>query len=97
MIRECANRRENLQEQTSAEQQATNAYLLHDRDECSDRGGVAAATHPTHTPTKNGDIVSLESFIHDIPDQAGPNHGSGRCRIVRHLGELFRVNQDSLG
>ena len=38
----------------------------------------------------------LEPLIHSIPDQAGPDHGSARFRIVCHLGELSGVDVNPL-
>jgi len=40
--------------------------------------------------------VVLESLIYSIPDQAGPDHGSARFRIVCYLGELSGVDVNSL-
>jgi len=59
--------------------------------------GVVVPTHPRYTPTKNDDIVFLESLINSIPDQAGPDHSGTGCCIVLHLGELPSVDLDSLG
>ena len=54
--------------------------------------GITTFTHPSSAPTKNDDTVLLKSLIHSLPDQASPDHGSARCRIVRHLRELFGVD-----
>ena len=88
---------ENLQEPTSAEQQAAYTNLLYLRVEDTPTKEIAVLTHPSYAPANNDDTVVLESFIHIVPNQAGPDHGSARCRIVRHLGEPSRVDLDSLG
>jgi len=89
---------ENLQEPTSAEQEATHAHLLGDRErvENTPTEGIAAPTHPGYPPTKNADMVVLESSIYILPDQASPDYGSARCRIICHLGELSGVDMNSL-
>ena len=88
---------ENLQEPTSAEQQAAYTNLLYSRVEDTPTKEIAVLTHPSYAPTKDDDTVVLELFVHGIPDQAGPDHSSARCRIVRHLGELFGIDLNSLG
>ena len=87
---------EDLREPTSAEQETAYADLLRDRIENPPTEGIAARTHPRHAPTKNRDTVFLESFIYGVPDQAAPDHGSSRCRIVGHLGEPSGVDMDTL-
>jgi len=59
-------------------------------------GESRAPTHPGYPPTKNADVVVLESLIYILPDQASPDYGSARCRIVCHLGELSGVDMNSL-
>ena len=44
-------------------------------------------THPGYAPTDNINTVVLEPLIYGVPDQASPDYGSARYRIVRHLGE----------
>ena len=86
-----------LQERTSAEQQAAHADLLRNTGWEHSNKGVAALTHPSKTSTKNDDTVVLEFFVHGIPDQTGPYHGSASSRIISHLGELLSVDLNSLG
>ena len=87
---------ENLQEPTSAEQEATHADLLCDGVENTPTEGIAAPTHHGYAPTNNADGVVLESLIHGIPGQASPDYGSARYRIIRHLRELAGVDMNSL-
>jgi len=56
---------------------------------------VAALTHPNQTPTKDVDTVVLEFFVHGIPNQTRPDHGSASSWIISHLGELSSVDLDS--
>ena len=89
---------ENLQEPTSAEQEATHADLSCDRDrvENTPTEAIAAPTHPGYAPTKNDDAVVLELLIHRTPGLASPDYDSTGYRIVRHLRELSGVDMNSL-
>jgi len=86
---------EELRRQTSAEYKAAHTDLLRDRVKDDPTDGVAAPTHPSHTPANNGDVVFLESLIDSVPDQATSDHDGARCWIVGHLRELSGVDLDS--
>ena len=72
---------------TSAEQKTADTDLSRDRGENVPTERIAAFTYPGHPPAKNGDVIGLESFVHGIPDEAGPYHSGTRCCVVGHLVE----------
>jgi len=53
-------------------------------------------TYPSYTAANDFNAVFLEPLINSVPDQAAPDYGSARTRIVGHLGELPGVDVDSL-
>jgi len=83
---------EELQRQTSAKHKTAYTDLLRDRVKDDPTDGFAAPTHPSRTPTNNGNVVFLESLIYGVPDQATSDHDGARCWIIGYLRELSGVD-----
>ena len=81
---------------TSAKQEATHADLSphSGRTEITLVNAVATPTNPGYSPANDGDTVSLEPFIHSVPDKAGTYYCCSRVRIVGDLGKPPSIDMD---